>query len=52
MNRKKKINQTLKGKAKKANAKLHGHNKPKYISKDERARLALEEQQESITTAD
>ncbi|WP_299795642.1 DUF2986 domain-containing protein [uncultured Shewanella sp.] len=44
MNRRKKINQTLKSKAKKANAKLHASNKPKYISKDERARLALEEQ--------
>lgn len=37
MNRKKKINETLKGKAKKANAKLHSSNKPKYISKAERA---------------
>ncbi|ABV38989.1 hypothetical protein Ssed_4387 [Shewanella sediminis HAW-EB3] len=52
MNRKKKINQTLKSKAKKANAKLHGHNKPKYISKDERARLALEEVQASPIAAD
>jgi len=54
MNRKKKINQTLKSKAKKANAKLHGHNKnkPKYISKDERARLALEEAQASPIAAD
>lgn len=40
MNRKKKINQTLKQKAKKANAKLHGSNKPKYISKAERAAQA------------
>lgn len=40
MNRKKKINETLKGKAKKANAKLHSSNKPKYISKAERARIA------------
>ncbi|MFB2803501.1 DUF2986 domain-containing protein [Shewanella seohaensis] len=37
MNRKKKINQTLKQKAKKANAKLHSSNKPKYVSKAERA---------------
>ena len=31
MNRKKKINQTLKSKAKKANAKLQSSNKRKYI---------------------
>ncbi|MFV0596185.1 DUF2986 domain-containing protein [Shewanella sp.] len=41
MNRKKKINQTLKQKAKKANAKLHSSNKPKYISKAERAAQAI-----------
>ncbi|MDD8060511.1 MULTISPECIES: DUF2986 domain-containing protein [Shewanella] len=40
MNRKKKINQTLKAKAKKANAKLHSSNKPAYVSKAERERLA------------
>ncbi len=45
MNRKKKINQTLKNKAKKANAKLHGSNKPKYISKAEREQLAQAEEQ-------
>lgn len=39
MNRKKKINDTLKKKAKKANAKLHRSNKPKYISKAQRAAL-------------
>ncbi|WP_035477018.1 DUF2986 domain-containing protein [Aliagarivorans taiwanensis] len=39
MNRKKKIIQTLKKKAKKANAKKHGagSSKPRYISKAERA---------------
>lgn len=37
MNRKKKIKETLKKKAKKANAKLHKSNKPKYISKADRA---------------
>lgn len=37
MNRKKKINQTLKSKAKKANAKLQSSNKPKYIAKADRA---------------
>lgn len=41
MNRKKKINQTLKQKAKKANAKLHSSNKPKYVSKAERAAQAI-----------
>lgn len=40
MNRKKKINQTLKAKAKKANAKLHGTNKQPYVAKAERERLA------------
>ncbi|GAA0791203.1 MULTISPECIES: DUF2986 domain-containing protein [Pseudomonadati] len=40
MNRKKKINQTLKAKAKKANKKLLTGNKPQYISKAERALLA------------
>lgn len=39
MNRKKKINDTLKKKQKKANAKLHTSNKPRYISKAERAKL-------------
>ena len=39
MNRKKKIKSTLKAKIKKANAKLHKSNKPKYISKAERAKL-------------
>ena len=41
MNRKKKINETLKKKLKKANAKLHNSNKPKYIAKAEREKLAL-----------
>ena len=40
MNRRKKINQTLKSKAKKANAKLHRSNKPAYISKAQRAQFA------------
>jgi hypothetical protein len=48
MNRKKKINETLKKKQKKANAKLHTSNKPRYISKAERAKLELESSQESI----
>lgn len=39
MNRKKKINQTLKAKAKKANAKLHAANKSPYIAKAVREKL-------------
>ncbi len=39
MNRKKKMNNKLKERVKKANAKLHKSNKPKYISKAERAKL-------------
>ncbi|OPX56929.1 Protein of unknown function [Oceanospirillum multiglobuliferum] len=42
MNRKKKINQILKARAKKANAKLVGNNKERYISKAEREKLAAE----------
>ena len=51
MNRKKKVVTTLKKKAKKANAKLApSSNKPRYISKAERAKMALEaeQQQESV----
>ena len=40
MNRKKKVKSTLLAKQKKANAKLHKSNKPKYISKAERAKMA------------
>lgn len=43
MNRKKKINQILKSKVKKMNAKLQKTNKPKYISKADREKLALAE---------
>jgi hypothetical protein len=43
MNRRKKLNNRLKKKAKKANAKLHVSNKPQYVSKAERA--ALQQQQ-------
>tara|TARA_B100000767_G_C19619491_1_gene473425 strand:+ start:72 stop:230 length:159 start_codon:yes stop_codon:yes gene_type:complete len=44
MNRKKKINQALKKKLKQKNAKLQKSNKPKYISKAERAKVLLQEQ--------
>lgn len=47
MNRKKKINSILKKKQKQANSKLHTSNKPKYISKAERARLAEQEKVET-----
>jgi hypothetical protein len=39
MNRKKKLNDTLKSKVKRANAKLRSVNKPRYISKAEREKL-------------
>ncbi|KJG10859.1 DUF2986 domain-containing protein [Photobacterium kishitanii] len=42
MNRKKKINETLKKRMKKANAKLNKSTKPRYISKAERAKLDAE----------
>ncbi|TWX72931.1 DUF2986 domain-containing protein [Colwellia sp. C1TZA3] len=40
MNRKKKINQTLKSKIKKMNAKLQNSSKPKYVSKADRVTVA------------
>jgi len=55
MNRKKKINQTLKSKLKKMNAKLQKSNKPKYISKAVRAEMAateLKEQDEANVDVD
>ena len=42
MNRRKKIKTILTKKAKKANARLNPKNKPKYISKAERAKLETE----------
>ncbi len=50
MNRKKKMNDALKKKLKKANAKLHTSNKPRYISKAERAKL--EEEPKATETKD
>lgn len=41
MNRRKKIKQILTKKAKKANAKNQHSNKPRYISKAEREKMAL-----------
>ncbi len=49
MNRKKKINQILKKKIKKQNAKLHKSNKPRYISKAERAKIEADEAQANPT---
>ncbi|WP_085299781.1 DUF2986 domain-containing protein [Cognaticolwellia mytili] len=49
MNRKKKINQVLKAKVKKMNAKQQKSNKPKYVSKAERAAIAAKEAQENAT---
>lgn len=49
MNRRKKINETLKAKAKKRNAKLHKSNKPKYISKADRAKMAEQESEVSVS---
>jgi len=43
MNRKKKMNDTFEKKLKKHNAKLRVSNKPKYISKAEREKIALAE---------
>lgn len=48
MNRRKKIFTKLKQKDKRANAKLHKSNKPSYISKADREKLAQQEaEQES-----
>ncbi|MBD1573571.1 DUF2986 domain-containing protein [Vibrio sp. S17_S38] len=47
MNRKKKINSILKKRIKKMNSKLHPSNKPKYISKAEREKLAAEAAQDT-----
>ena len=52
MNRKKKINQILKAKQKKMNARLHKSNKPRYISKAERAKMENEEQQPQEQSSD
>ncbi|WOH39444.1 DUF2986 domain-containing protein [Thalassotalea fonticola] len=51
MNRKKKVKSTLKAQLKRSKAKLNKSNKPKYISKAERAKLELE-QQENIGTGE
>lgn len=50
MNRRKKINQLLKAHAKKASAKLAPASKSKYISKADRAKLAVESDQDSVVS--
>ncbi|WP_299073532.1 DUF2986 domain-containing protein [uncultured Paraglaciecola sp.] len=52
MNRRKKGNQILKARAKKANAKLSGKNKPKYISKADRELAAAESSEEANIVSD
>ncbi|WP_462155887.1 DUF2986 domain-containing protein [Pseudoalteromonas piscicida] len=50
MNRKKKIYETLKKKDKRANAKLHKSNKPRYISKAEREKIAAQQDIEELNS--
>ncbi len=52
MNRRKKINQILSKKAKKANAKQNPGHKPRYISKAERAQAASQESEAHPGVAD
>ena len=52
MNRRKKIFTKLKQKDKRANAKLHKSNKPKYISKAERAKLEAEQQAQTDSSTE
>jgi hypothetical protein len=52
MNRRKKGNQIMQSRLKKARAKLAPNNKPKYISKAERARLEAESDIDNDTTTE
>ena len=52
MNRRKKIKQLLEAHAKKANAKLAPKNKPKYISKADRLKLAAEASDDSTASTE
>lgn len=52
MNRRKKGNQILKARAKKANAKSFPSNKPKYISKADREKLAAEASDETSSASE
>ena len=51
MNRQKKIQNLFSKRLKKAKAKLNPNSKPKYVSKAERAALALEQQDEQSKTS-
>ncbi|GAA62492.1 hypothetical protein P20311_0265 [Pseudoalteromonas sp. BSi20311] len=48
MNRRKKIITKFNNKDKRANAKLHKSNKPAYVSKAERAKLAEQDAEQAI----
>jgi hypothetical protein len=48
MNRRKKIVTKFQKKDKRANAKLHKSNKPAYVSKAERAKLAEQDAEQAI----
>ncbi len=57
MNRRKRVNQILKARSKKArakklHAKLAAQSKPKYVSKADRAKLAVEPGQDSEASSD
>lgn len=52
MNRRKKINQILKANAKKASAKLAPKNKPKYVCKADRLKLAAEASQDPVVSTE
>jgi hypothetical protein len=52
MNRKKKIKQTFKKLLKQENAKKQPKNKERYISKAERAKIALETEQQTAQNVD
>ncbi|WP_020583960.1 DUF2986 domain-containing protein [Endozoicomonas elysicola] len=52
MNRRKKGNQILKALAKRSKAKLAPKNKPKYISKADREKMAVESSQDTAVVAE
>ncbi|MFT5712620.1 MAG: hypothetical protein ACI9DQ_001027 [Glaciecola sp.] len=52
MNRRKKSNQILKARAKKANIKLAGNSKPKYISKADRDILTIESTEDTNSVSE
>ena len=52
MNRQKKLKQLFKEKAKKASAKLAPKNKPKYICKADRLKLAAESSHDPVISSD